>query len=88
MKIKAVVDRFEGNEAILIVGENKEEHIVLRASLPRGVVEGLWLLVEIEDHRVMNAVIDEEEVTKVKERLARFKRERNSGDSSNGEAKP
>jgi hypothetical protein len=74
MKIKAVIDRFDKDKAILFVGENEDEYIVPRTSLPRGVVQGLWLLVEVEDHRVINAVIDEEETTKVKERLARFKR--------------
>ncbi len=72
--IKAIIDRFEENKAVLIVGENKDEYIVPRTSLPRGAVEGLWLLVEIEGHRVINAVIDEEETIKVRERLARFGR--------------
>ncbi len=74
MKIKAVIDRFMEDKAILIVGENEAEYVVPRASLPYGAVEGLWLLVEVEDHRVIDAVIDDEEITKVKERLARFKR--------------
>lgn len=67
MKIRATIDRFEEDKAVLIVGE--DEHIVPRTFLPHGVVQGLWLLVEVEDDRVINAVIDEEETTKVKERI-------------------
>jgi hypothetical protein len=81
MKIKAVIDRFDKDKAILLVGENEDEYIVPRSSLPRGVVQGLWLLVEVEDHRVINAVIDEEETAKVKERLARFRRGFNIADN-------
>jgi hypothetical protein len=75
MKNKAVIDRFEDDNAILIVGKNEAVYVVATASLPHGAVEGLWLMVEVEDNRVINAIIDEEETTKVKERLARFKRE-------------
>jgi hypothetical protein len=70
MKIKTTIDRFEEDNAVLIIGENKDEYIVPRPSLPHGVVIGLWLLVEVEDHHVINAVIDEEEASKVRERLA------------------
>ena len=78
MKIKATIDRFEGDKAVLVVGENEDEYIVPRNSLPRGVVQGLWLKVEVEDNRIINAVIDEEETAKVKEKIAekiaRFRR--------------
>jgi hypothetical protein len=70
MKIKATIDRFEDGKAILFVGENEDEYMMPRASLPRGAVLGLWLLVEIEDHHVINAVIDEEETSRVRERLS------------------
>jgi hypothetical protein len=73
MKIKATIDRFEEDKAILVVGENKDDHIVPHTTLPHSVIAGLWLLVDVEDNRVINAIIDEEETTKVKERLARFK---------------
>ncbi len=73
MKLKAVIDRFEKDNALLIVVENKKEYVVPRDSLPPNVVEGLWLLIEVEDQRVMDTVIDEEETTKVRERLTRFR---------------
>jgi hypothetical protein len=69
MKIKATIDRFEKDKAILILGEYEEEHIVPRASLPHGVIQGLWLQVEVEHDRIINAVIDEEETAKVKEKI-------------------
>jgi nitrogen regulatory protein PII-like uncharacterized protein len=79
MKIKATIDRFEADKAVLIVGENEEEYIVPRSSLPRGVVQGLWLLVEVENNHVINAIVDEDETVKVKkrivEKIARHKRE-------------
>jgi hypothetical protein len=70
MKIKATIDRFEKDKAVLIVGENRDEYRVPLTSLPQGVVQGLWLLVEIKHHRVINAIIDEEEAAKVRARLA------------------
>jgi riboflavin synthase len=74
MKIKAVIERFEGDQAVIALGENGDECIVPRASLPRGAVAGLWLLVELAGDHVINAVIDEEETKIVRERLSRLGR--------------
>ena len=71
MKIKATIDRFEEDKAVLIVGDSGSEYIVPRSSLPHGVVQGLWLLVEVIDHRIINAEIDEEETAKVEKRIAK-----------------
>jgi hypothetical protein len=80
MKIKAVIDRFEEDDAVLLVGEKEDVHIVPRSSLPHGAIAGLWLLVEVEGKHIFNAVVDEEETIKVKERLNRFRRD---GDNAN-----
>jgi Protein of unknown function (DUF3006) len=68
--MKAVIDRFEGNLAVLLLNEGQEQLIVPRKSLPRGVKEGHWLQVEIENGEVRNAVIDQEETAKAKQRIA------------------
>jgi len=69
-----MIDRLEEDRAVFILGVDEDEYIVPRTSFPQGVVQGLWLQVEDEDDRFINAVIDEEETTKIKERLARFRR--------------
>jgi hypothetical protein len=67
---KAVVDRFEEGQAVLLVGDQERKLVVPRKNLPRGVKEGHWLKVEIEEGRLINALIDEEETSKVKQRIA------------------
>lgn len=69
MKIKAVIDRFEGDKAVLLVGEEEDKLIVPRAFLPPGVKEGYWLQVDVEDDRVLSATLDENETKKAKERI-------------------
>jgi hypothetical protein len=76
--MKAVIDRFEGNLAVLLLDEGQEQLIIPRKSLPRGVKEGHWLQVEIENGEVRSAAIDQEETAKAKQRieqkLARLRR--------------
>jgi hypothetical protein len=68
--MKAVIDRFEGDLAVLIVGEDQERVNVARDLLPKKCKEGSWLQVEIQDGEVRNAVLDEEEMDKAKKRIA------------------
>jgi hypothetical protein len=70
MKTKAVIDRVEEDLAVLIVGEEEDKLVVLRASLPQEVKEGQWLQVELEDDRIISAVVDEEETARAKQRIA------------------
>jgi len=70
MKIKAVIDRFEGNKAVLSLGEENRQMIVLRKSLPKGIREGVWLQVEIEGDQIIAAAIDEEETARTEQRIA------------------
>jgi hypothetical protein len=70
MKTKAVIDRFEEDLAVLIVGEEEDKLVVPLVSLPEGVEEGQWLQVELEDDRIINAVVDEEETARAKQRIA------------------
>jgi tRNA/tmRNA/rRNA uracil-C5-methylase (TrmA/RlmC/RlmD family) len=70
MKEKAVIDRFEGNLAVLLLKDGQQQLVVPRKSLPRWAKEGHWLQVEIENSEVHSAEIDKEETARVKERIA------------------
>jgi hypothetical protein len=48
----AVIDRFEGDMAVLLLGEIREHLDVPRSLLPSGAREGSWLRAEIADERV------------------------------------
>jgi len=68
--MKAVIDRFEGKFAVLIVGDDDQRINVLKKLLPKQSREGSWLQVEIQNGEVISAVIDEEETANVKQRIA------------------
>lgn len=70
MPEKAVIDRFEEEWAVLLVGEDEHRVNVLRKDLPAKAREGHWLQVEIIGDQVMSAVIDEEETADAKARIA------------------
>ncbi len=67
---KAVIDRFEGDWAVLLVGDRKKKLAVPRTRLPRGTREGQWLKVELDDEgKYQRAVIDDEETARPKKRI-------------------
>ena len=67
---KAVIDRFEGDYAILIVGEEEQRMNVPRRSLPKQSREGLWLQVEIVAGEARNITIDDPETERARQRIA------------------
>ena len=67
---KAVIDRFEEDQAVLLVGDQERKLIVPRKSLPRGSKEGHWLKLELDGDRLVNALIDQEETSKARQRIA------------------
>ena len=67
---KAVVDRFEEDKAVILVGEEEEQLVVERRQLPPGTREGHWLRVCVQDDRLVRAEIDEEETNRARERIA------------------
>ena len=69
MSVKAVIDRFEEEWAILLMGEDERRVEVKRQELPDEASEGDWLLLEIEDDRIVSAVIDKTEKDTVSERI-------------------
>jgi hypothetical protein len=70
MKTKAVIDRFEGDKAVLLVGEEQDHLVVLKSFLPKGAKEGEWLQVVVEDDRVLSAAIYPDETAAAKSRIA------------------
>ena len=77
MDIKAVIDRFEGNLAVLLVDEKPVN--VSRSILPEGVKEGDWLDVVFEGEHMLSAKVDADETermkTRIAEKLARLRNE-------------
>jgi len=67
--MKAVIDRFEGDLAVLILEGSQERLNVARELLPKKSREGSWLQVEMEDGEVRKAVIDEQQTARAKKRI-------------------
>ena len=64
----AVVDRFEdGALAVLLIGE--EQRVVPVASLPPGVREGDWLIVQFVGDDLVHAESDREETQRAQQRV-------------------
>jgi hypothetical protein len=68
--MKAVIDRFEGRFAVLIVGEDEQRMNVLKKRLPRQSKEGDWLQVEIQNGEIISAAMDKEETASAEQRIA------------------
>jgi Protein of unknown function (DUF3006) len=69
MKEKASLDRFEGEYAVILVGDANRVVNVLRSQLPKGVKEGLWLIVEFVGEKLTSAEIDPEETERARKRI-------------------
>lgn len=70
MSENAVIDRFEGDLAVLLVGELERQVVVARSALPQGSREGHWLQVEFAGDKLVSAAIDEAGTARAKERIA------------------
>ena len=68
--MKAVIDRFEDDQAVLLLNDGQDQLVAPRKVLPRGAKEGDWLQVEIKDGKVVSAVIDADETTSAKQMIA------------------
>jgi hypothetical protein len=69
MDMRAVVDRFEADKAVILVGEEEEVLVVDRGKLPPGVKEGDWLTVDIQDDVLLASQLDPEETANAKARI-------------------
>lgn len=70
MKIKAVIDRFEGERAILLTGVEEIAIPWFRSWLPEGIREGDILHITIERDEAATQQAKEEAETLLKELLA------------------
>lgn len=73
MKTKAVIDRFEGDKAVVLVGDEQDAliiPIIPKTLLPKGTKEGDWLQVEVKDDRIISAKLDEETTAAAKKRIS------------------
>lgn len=71
MKVKAVIDRLVDDKAILLVGEEELEMVVLLSEFPDHITprEGDWLEVQVIADTVNVLQIDENEMRKVRDRV-------------------
>jgi len=64
-----MIDRFEGDLAVLLVGEQQDRLEVNKSMLPIGAKEGDWLQVEVKDDRVFSATADPKGTADAKNRI-------------------
>jgi hypothetical protein len=70
---KAVIDRFEGRWAVLLLGDDERPVSVARKSLPKRVKAGQWLNVQLggqQGEEVVSAQVDPEETARMRKRIA------------------
>jgi hypothetical protein len=68
--MKAVIDRFEGEYAILIVGDDEQRLNIPRNQLPQNAKEGSWLQLDIVGGQPSNIILDEKETERARQRIA------------------
>jgi hypothetical protein len=66
---KAVIDRFEEEYAILLIGDGNWKLDIPRWELPEGVKEGTWLKVDVEEGTLVTIEIDIEAGDQAKARI-------------------
>jgi hypothetical protein len=70
MTEKAVIDRFEEDLAVILVGEEEEQFTLPREALPEGAQEGSWLQIERREETIVVLSLDEDETERVRSRIA------------------
>lgn len=70
MNVKAVVDRFEGDKAVILVGDEEEQLVVDRGKLPPKTKEGDWLKADVQDDVLLAAELDPQETASAQARIA------------------
>ena len=68
--MKAVIDRFEGDLAVLILGKEDQRLNVPRKLLPPKAKEGSWLQLDIVGGQPRNIRLDEAETAAARQRIA------------------
>lgn len=74
----AVIDRYEGQMAVLLVGKEQRVLDIPRASLPHDARPGVWLQIELDGETLVKATVDAEATAaaqaRIAEKLARLRR--------------
>jgi hypothetical protein len=65
----AVIDRFEGKIAVLLIDDEERQVDVPTDQLPVGVREGHHLQIELEGNRVIQVQVDEEAAERARKRI-------------------
>ncbi len=75
---QAVIDRFEGEIAVVLIGETQRPFDVPRSQIPPEAREGQWLRVEVQGDQVVRVEIDaqasEAAQARIQEKLERLRR--------------
>lgn len=69
MMIKAQIDRFEENMAVLILEQGNSRQNVSRELLPAGTREGQHVLIELDGEKISKIVLDEDGTAQARERI-------------------
>lgn len=70
-KLSAVIDRIvDGKTAVLLVGNEQKQLLAPLEDLPEGSKEGLWLLIELENNKLITAELDKEQTENMKKRIS------------------
>jgi hypothetical protein len=74
----AVIDRFEGQSAVLLVGSEQRVVDVPRDRLPSGVQPGQWLRIQLNGETLVQVIVDADATEtarrRIEEKLARLRR--------------
>jgi hypothetical protein len=66
---QAVIDRFEGDLAVLLVGDEQQPLDVPQSALPQGADPGQWLQIVVENGRLVRAELDPKATEAAHQRL-------------------
>jgi hypothetical protein len=70
MEVKAVIDRFEGDKAVILVGDEEEQLVVDRTKLPESAKEGDWLVADVQDDVLLAATLNPQETANAQARIS------------------
>lgn len=70
MSEKAVIDRFEGTFAVLLIGDDSRRLNVPKQLIPKRAKEGTWLQLEYDGNELVKITVDKEETEKARKRIA------------------
>ncbi|MDQ0255451.1 hypothetical protein J2S74_002833 [Evansella vedderi] len=68
--MKAVIDRIVDDKyAVIIVGDEENEHVIPLEQVVDGAKEGTWLHVVIKNNKIIEMLIDQETTNSTKRRI-------------------